>query len=1096
MPKSLIVAAPAGSGKTEELSRRYIELLRSGVAPERILTLTFTEKAAAEMKERILKRLRQDHPDLYVKVRENILRLRISTIHAFCLGLLRRFAPHVGLDPALEGLEQGGAGALWNRALYDTLTRIASEPRTSGDFRSLMALVSRGKTMGWDKLTGQFSKLYAKRVAVEHAVIAPAVEKRLKALCARLISDPIGREKMPGDARLFPEDISPETVARTLEQLEQHRLVFLNPGGGPIRRCGRREDVREWNELMAEYRNVLLTLTDYDEFGRMLDLFRRRFLAAYDEYKREAGTVDFVDMEHRALRVISEDEHWQDILYAFDEQTDHLLVDEFQDTSYLQWAIILKLTEEWRAGKGAKADLGIEPTIFIVGDEKQSIYMFRDAKVEVFAEARNRLHADLGDRVADKHIKHNYRSLQAIIDFTNALFSKLMAVPASGVERDASSVPAWRTTYEAFERRRKNDAPGRVEILLGRSDENMPERRELEADFVARRILSLVQGHDRAASSAVPVALNSDRVPSPPNAAGVLAIFERQGDVETPRPCDYGDIAILIRKRTHLSILTDALHRHGIPFITVGGEGFFSEDEVCHLKSLLSFLVDPTDGFALYAVLRGPLFSVPERDLLLAGLSPGRCLWDRLQFYAGGHDRNPPRISDRVPNAEDQGDVADSCVPGPVDTAVIQLHSWLSRVNRQTLAAILEQALSDRQAWKVFWEPQRVANIRKFLRIIETMELEGQHPLRILEYLAGKPDEKRADVSVETSKAVQIMTIHNAKGLQFPVVFYAGADVPLKGRDRDALLIEERGPELAWVSYIDDAGRRKQNDFHTEYAEKEWEEEKRACYVACTRATDALFITGVWYKKREDTVFGWLEEHLGLREEDGDFKLKPGIPGVHCLTAERIPAAAPARGFETKPQPKPRVASARISPEPAPTIRAVTRNLAIDFQSFGEDAVGIGEVMHKLLEGISKGRLTADGPQLAAETERLLRLRGLDPSHAGRLQSAILNLQSATDVWSIILPQPDSFAELPVMFKDDDTILTGRIDRLIVSHDEVRIYDYKTFPVKKKDIPDLVHQYHDGQLRHYAAAVRALYPGKKVSTFLIFTALPEVVPAS
>ncbi|MBM3322320.1 hypothetical protein FJY69_02410, partial [candidate division WOR-3 bacterium] len=257
-----------------------------------------------------------------------------------------------------------------------------------------------------------------------------------------------------------------------------------------------------------------------------------------------------------------------------------------------------------------------------------------------------------------------------------------------------------------------------------------------------------------------------------------------------------------------------------------------------------------------------------------------------------------------------------------------------------------------------------------------------------------------------------------------------------------------------------------------------------------------LFITGVWYKKREDTVFGWLEEHLGLREEDGDFKLKPGIPGVHCLTAERIPAAAPARGFETKPQPKPRVASARISPEPAPTIRAVTRNLAIDFQSFGEDAVGIGEVMHKLLEGISKGRLTADGPQLAAETERLLRLRGLDPSHAGRLQSAILNLQSATDVWSIILPQPDSFAELPVMFKDDDTILTGRIDRLIVSHDEVRIYDYKTFPVKKKDIPDLVRQYHDGQLRHYAAACRRLYPGKKVSTFLIFTAVPEVVPAS
>ncbi|MEO0085855.1 MAG: UvrD-helicase domain-containing protein, partial [candidate division WOR-3 bacterium] len=540
MLKSLIVAAPAGSGKTEELSRRYIELLRLGVAPERILTLTFTEKAAAEMKERILKRLCQSDPDLYVRVRENILRLRISTIHAFCLGLLRRFAPHVGLDPALEGLEESGAKALWSRALHDTLIRIASEPRTSADYRDLMALVTRGKSLGWEDLTGQFSKLYEKRVAVEHAVLAPAALERLRVLRAQLAAHPIGREKLPGCyAELFPDELSPETVARTLERLDEHRLVFLNPGGGPIRRCGRRKDIREWNELMAEYRNVLLTLTDYEEFGRMLDLFRRRFLAAYEEYKRQAGAVDFVDMEHRALKVIAEDEQWQSILYAFDEQTDHLLVDEFQDTSYLQWAIILKLTEEWRAGRGAKAELGIEPTIFIVGDVKQSIYLFRDAKVEVFAEARRRLHEDLGDRVADKHIKCNYRSLQAIIDFTNTFFSRLMS-------QTGPTNPAWRTVYEPFERGRRNDAAGQVEILLDRSDENLPERRKLEAELICRRILSIT---------------------------GSLTIFDRQPDgSETPRACEYGDIAILIRARTHLTTLTDVLHRHSIPFVTVGGE--------------------------------------------------------------------------------------------------------------------------------------------------------------------------------------------------------------------------------------------------------------------------------------------------------------------------------------------------------------------------------------------------------------------------------------------------------------------------------------------------------------------------------------------
>jgi ATP-dependent helicase/nuclease subunit A len=1074
MLKSLIVAAPAGSGKTEELSRRYIDLLKEGVTPERILTLTFTEKAAAEMKERILKRLRQDHPDLYVKVRENILRLRISTIHAFCLSLLRRFAPHVGLDPALEGLEEAGAGALWNRALYDTLTRIAAEPHTSPDFRNLMTLVSRGKSMNWDELTKQFSTLYSKRVAVEHAVLAPAAEESFKAMRARLLSNPIGSEKIPNYSSLFPRTATADAVTRALEQLEEHSPTFLNPGGGPRRR-GVPEEVRKWNEQMAAYRNVLLTLLDYDEFGRMLDLFRRRFLAAYDEYKRETGTVDFVDMEHQALKVISEDDHWQDILYAFDEQTDHLLVDEFQDTSYLQWAIILKLTEEWRAGKGAKADQGIEPTIFIVGDVKQSIYLFRDAKVEVFSEARKRLHDDLGDRVADKHIRYNYRSLQAIIDFTNAFFSKLMSAPVS----DHSPTPAWRTTYEPFERRRKNEAPGRVEILLDRSDENMAPRRELEADMVARRILSLVQGR---------------RSP-----AGPLAIFDGQPDgTEVARPCYYGDIAILMRKRTHLDILTDALSRHGIPFITVGGGGFFSEPEVCHLKSLLTFLVDPTDGFALYALLRGPLLSVPERELLLAaseettGPRP-RTLWDRLQAYATGHDR-VTLDSERVTST--------------LGSAVARLRDWLGRVNRATLASILEQALSERQAWRVFWEPQRVANIRKFLSIIETMELEGQHPLRILEYLAGEPDEKRADVSVETSKAVQIMTIHGAKGLQFPVVFYVGADVCLRERDEDKLLIEEKGPALAWVSYIEKSTRRRENEFHAEFAQKEWEEEKRACYVACTRATDALFITGVWYKKRADTVLGWLEELLGLKEDGAGFNLEPSIPGICCLTAQDVRDMTETKditGIRSRipdciPSP-PRRHTAPITPEPGATIRAVTRNLAIDFQKFGEDSVGLGEVVHKLLEMISKGTLSASLDHsttrplgyLTSEIQRLLRLRGLDPSLSESIHSSLLALHSSP-VWSVVKPQPDSFAELPVMFRDGDTIITGRIDRLIVSPDEVRIYDYKTFPVKKKDIPELARQYHDGQLRHYADPCRKLYPGKKVSTFLIFTALPEIVP--
>jgi len=149
-----------------------------------------------------------------------------------------------------------------------------------------------------------------------------------------------------------------------------------------------------------------------------------------------------------------------------------------------------------------------------------------------------------------------------------------------------------------------------------------------------------------------------------------------------------------------------------------------------------------------------------------------------------------------------------------------------------------------------------------------------------------------------------------------------------------------------------------------------------------------------------------------------------------------------------------------------------------------------------VLEELSNGALAADGSRLTAEVSRLLRLDGLDQSLAENVQSQIANLQSTPETWSIIKPQPDSYAELPVMYSDGTTVFTGRIDRVIVTKNEVRIYDYKTFPVRKKDLPELTREYYEGQLRFYEQACLRLFPGKKVSSFLVFTALPAVVRAA
>ena len=1061
-PSSLhhkVVFAPAGSGKTERLSRRYIELLEAGVRPERILTLTFTEKAAAEMKERIFDRLRARNPDLYNRLLDDVLKLRISTIHSFCLSLVKRFAPLLGLDPRVDVLAD--SDSLWDNAKYDTLMQVAESERNSDDYARLMDLVTHDRTQGWSRLSGLFDSFFGKRVAMLRARMLTPDLSALEALADSLEACPVGKEKFPDYRRLFPREYSPDAVSAAARLLEDNAAIFMTTGGTPrIRGCS--PEGQAWNEQMVEFCNLVRVANWNAEFGRTFELFRKRFLETYTRAKREAGQVDYDDMEFLALKLFQDEADWQNILYAFDEHTDHILVDEFQDTSFLQWGIIDKLTEEWRAGEGAKTDRGINPTIFIVGDDKQSIYMFRDAKVEVFAAAADRLELWLGkDKLERVTLEDNYRSLQSLIDFNNAFFSKLMSPTAS-----SPGPSPWQTRYAPFRRARNNTAPGKVEIILDRLDDNVGPRRQREAAIIAKRIRSIVSS------------------PQSP-AFRPLTVFDRNPDgPEIARSCEYRDIAILIRSRTHLPAIEDALLGEDIPFMVLGGTGFYSEPETRYLTSLLSFLVDPTDDVALYVTLRGPFFGIEERDL----------------FFANQPLPLAPRPSPLAPFLWDR--VKSSAEPGtPLKASQTALDRWLAQVHRAPLSRIIEQALTERGAWSKFWEPQREANVRKFISIIEGWEASGDHPLRILRRLeqAGA-NEPKADVRTEGRNAVQIITVHSAKGLQFPVVFLPGLDDKIRSANSsgDRLIIEEIAADDVLVSYIPDAGIRRTSEFHQRYVQKEYEEEKRIFYVACTRARDALFLTGIWdVKSLADTRLTWLVELLGLHEEGDGFALEPALPGTTCIAPADIPeVSSPVPAVHDAESSRPVRHSSLVNRHSSiPTIRAVTRHTPSDQANYDHESIGLGEIIHKLLEEISEGKLTADSSRLTAEIGRLLRLAGLPDSLSASIESAVHSLVSNVGLWDIIKPQPNSFAELPVTYSDGETVFTGRIDRVIVTNDEVRIYDYKTFKVARKDIAALAREYYDGQLRYYEAACSRLYPGRRVSTFVIFTTLPLIALA-
>src|SRR4030043_2326010 len=479
--RSVVISSPAGSGKTEKLARRYISLLLAGSEIEKILAITFTEKAAAEMKDRILTILEKEHPDLFAKIREKMPLMRISTIHAFCLKLLKRFSMELGLDPSLDVTDEFTASLLWSESVYEALMEEKDKPEL---FYEMMK--NRG-IRGWDILYRILNELHSKRP-------------------------------------------HPELILRE---------------GHPV---------------------------EGEEEKRILELYSR-CLKRYTGKKLEKHLVDYDDLELLAYEALVKNPDWMNILYSFDEHTDHILVDEFQDTSSLQWKIIDKLTEEWRSGIGAKRESGKTPTVFLVGDEKQSIYLFRGANVSLFQEAKERLSEWLGGEYLFEEIRENYRSLPAITEFVNSLFKRLM---------QPTLYESWRTRYASFEATREGD--GHVELILMDSGETTKESREQEASALAKRIQSLVNNHE---------------------------IFE--GDQK--RPCIYGDMAILLRRRTHLSLLEDALRRYKIPFIVAKGIGCYDEPEVALLRELLSLLIDPADDYSLFCLLRSPLFGIDYRTL-------------------------------------------------------------------------------------------------------------------------------------------------------------------------------------------------------------------------------------------------------------------------------------------------------------------------------------------------------------------------------------------------------------------------------------------------------------------------------------------------
>jgi ATP-dependent helicase/nuclease subunit A len=829
------VTAGAGSGKTRTLVGRYLSLVEEGLSPRQVAAITFTEKAAREMRSRIREMvqawLQEDLAEngrvFWQSVYAEMDAAPIGTIHGLCARLLRTHPAEAALDPAFDVLDESAAAALQAQAVETALVWAANDPAAA----ALFPLLSE------EGLRRAMAHLLQNRLdtAVAFAVVGqdPLAHWQQAAIGAlgSFLHDS-GVQTAVADLRALQTDgvldrLSGDKLAQTIadflsiwEQIERARqdddLAVLIAHLPKARRAmkpnlGRKSD---WDDIDAP-RQALTNLRGlYDAslsglFQKPLDWTLEEGAAealphlhtsfaqglnAYEEAKTQRRALDFDDLEVRAADLL---ENHAEVRAYWQDQIQAVLVDEFQDTNDRQRRIVYALTNnEQSTNNNQRLTTGTDQAtgrLFVVGDAKQSIYRFRGADVTVFRGVQQNV-ADSGGSIIDLDL--TFRAHKQLVAQLNALLGPVMDEVVGEKRPFAVPFAPLRAYYAAP---RENIQEPFVEFCLG-VGEDSSEGRMAAAQALARRLRQI---HDE----------------------------EQIG---------WGEMGLLCRASTSFPFYEDALETADIPYVTVAGRGFYNRPEVRDLLNALRAIANPRDDRALAGLLRSPAFALTDGAIYL--LRRGheekeRSLWaalqDDLSLLAPADARRAQRAAEIVAQLNN--------LVGRIAVARL-LKQFLDLTH---YGAILRTSSAgvDAQGGRPHTERAR-RNVEKLLADAHTSRLVSVG--EFLAYVQTLRDvaAREGEAPVEAGEAVQLMTVHKAKGLEFTLAIIADAGRRGGGRVGALLLDEQLGPALK-LSNDDDDGR---SLIYRLAAQRDQEQdEAEACrllYVAATRAKQKLLISG------------------------------------------------------------------------------------------------------------------------------------------------------------------------------------------------------------------------------------------------------------
>ncbi len=812
--ENVVLEASAGTGKTSVLVRRYINLLGRGVDPANILAMTFTRKAAAEMRERIIRDLRRAaDQSAFDRARWRALRdrlgdVQISTIDAFCLALLREFPLEADLDPAFTLADETEVPRLIDQALDRALAIFVARAKHDADVALVLAQLGIARTreglahllgrrlVAWDVLDRFLARGPADLTA---DVICAAALRGLDDLCSALdggldrfvSTGPVAHPRFQLLARdlrarggLTARDHA--AVRGLLDRVAAHflgtdgkartnanRITPYVVSSYPSPEAGRRH--RQDVVRIGGHAERIVSAFKRDLNAVLARGVRQMFSIAAAEYRRalnDRSVLDYSDVLEKAVDLLRRMDEFSQSRFRLEGRFHHVLVDEFQDTSRKQWELVSLLVRAWGEGQG----LASNPSIFIVGDRKQSIYRFRDADVGVLREAGEFVASLRPGGQPRRSIARSFRAVPELLAFVNDVFTEIGST--TGRPDDF--------TYGESDRFPVADVADPRGPALGIS---AAADAEIAAEIVASEIARILTGD---------------------------TVRDKQtGVARRARP---GDIAILFRSRTSHREFEDALDRHGVPTYVYKGLGFFDADEIKDVSALIRYLDDPHSELRAAAFLRSRFVGISDEGL--ARLAPHLC--DAVLALA------PPGCVATLAGADRSA----------LNCARVHVPEWLRSVDRIPPADLLEAILPAaayayelrgarrEQAWE---------NLKKMRGLIRRVQNRGYATLgRIADHLDSLTSGDESNAVLEALDAVNLMTVHAAKGLEFPIVFVvnlakgaSGPPKPIRASGNDVSI----GP---FVSDSDEAERARDR-----------EETKRLLYVAFTRARDRLYLSSM-----------------------------------------------------------------------------------------------------------------------------------------------------------------------------------------------------------------------------------------------------------